>query len=192
MGLVPSTKQSADKCYHGPITKQGNSQARWMLTQAAQVVSRHPGPLGDFFRNLAKRRTWNIAVLATARKLAVIIWHMLKNNEPYRYALPATVKNKLGKLRVRATGLRQKGGPRKKKDPLDEEAPEGFRYQNTPSLNEVLEAVGLPLQKPLAPGEQRIIEKLEMMELVGRISAPERKLRKDSGRKKPKKVPKSD
>ena len=192
LGLVPSTKQSADKCYHGPITKQGNSQARWMLTQAAQVVSRHPGPLGDFFRNLAKRRTWNIAVLATARKLAVIIWHMLKRNEPYRYALPATVKHKLGKLRVRATGLRHKGGPRKKRDPLEEEAPEGFRYQTTPSLNEVLAAVGLPPQKPLAPGEQRVIEKLEMMELIGRISAPERKLRKGSGRSSRKKVPKSD
>ena len=31
LGLAPSTKQSADKCYHGPITKRGNSHARWML-----------------------------------------------------------------------------------------------------------------------------------------------------------------
>jgi transposase len=34
LGLVPSTKQSADRCYHGPITKRGNSQARWMLIEA--------------------------------------------------------------------------------------------------------------------------------------------------------------
>jgi transposase len=182
LGLVPSTKQSADKCYHGPITKHGNSQARWMLTQAAQVVSRHPGPLGAFFRNLAARRTWNIAVLATARKLAVIIWHMLKRNEPYRYAEPATVKQKLGRLRTRATGQNRKSTPRKTKaaspDTPDQKAPEGYRFAWTPSLNDVLEAEGLPPQKPLSAGEQSIIDKLEMMHLVGRISTQQRKLRK--------------
>ena len=44
LGLVPSTKQSADKCYHGPITKRGNCHARWMLIQAAQRLDKHPGP----------------------------------------------------------------------------------------------------------------------------------------------------
>ena len=46
LGLVPSTHQSADKCYHGPITKRGNNQARWMLIEAAQHLRQHPGPLG--------------------------------------------------------------------------------------------------------------------------------------------------
>lgn len=35
LGLVPSVKQSATKCYHGPITKAGSSQARWLLVQGA-------------------------------------------------------------------------------------------------------------------------------------------------------------
>jgi transposase len=35
LGLTPSTRQSADHCYHGSITKAGNSLARWLLTQAA-------------------------------------------------------------------------------------------------------------------------------------------------------------
>ena len=29
LGLVPSSHQSAEHCYHGPITKQGNRRARW-------------------------------------------------------------------------------------------------------------------------------------------------------------------
>jgi len=32
-GLTPSTRQSADHCYHGSITKAGSSLARWLLAQ---------------------------------------------------------------------------------------------------------------------------------------------------------------
>lgn len=63
LGLVPSTRQSARKCFHGRITKAGNSQARWLLTQASQHVSRHPGPLGAFFRHLSKRKPRQVAVM---------------------------------------------------------------------------------------------------------------------------------
>jgi transposase len=110
LGLVPRTRQSAGRCYHGPITKAGNSQARWMLIQAAQTVRRHPGPLGYFFNKLAKRKTHNVAVVATARKLATIAWHMLTKNEPYRYATPMTTATKLASLRIAATGQRRRGG----------------------------------------------------------------------------------
>ena len=108
LGLTPSIKQSASKCYHGSITKRGNTHARWMLTQAAQNMARHPGPLGVFFRKLAKRKCWNIAVCATARKLVTIAWLMLKNNEPYRYANPSTTQQKLSRLRVAVTGEHRK------------------------------------------------------------------------------------
>ena len=40
IGLAPKVRQSAYKCYHGHITKRGNSNARWMLIQAAQHVRR--------------------------------------------------------------------------------------------------------------------------------------------------------
>ncbi|MGC2311010.1 MAG: IS110 family transposase, partial [Candidatus Babeliaceae bacterium] len=80
LGLVPSTRQSATKCYHGPITKTGRSHARWMLVQAAQHVARHPGPLGAFFRRLAKKKNHNVAVVAAARKLVTIAWQMLTHN----------------------------------------------------------------------------------------------------------------
>src|SRR5207302_11482476 len=104
LGLVPSTKQSAEHCYHGPITKAGNGHARWVLIQAAQHLRLHPGPLGVFFRRLAKKQNYNVAVVATARKLVVIAWHLLTNNEPYRYAQPRSTEGKLQRLRVKATG----------------------------------------------------------------------------------------
>ena len=113
LGLVPSTHQSGQHCYHGRITKQGASHARWMLVQAAQQVGRHPGPLGLFFRRLARKKNRNVAVVATARKLITIAWHMLMNNEPYRYAQPKTMEAKFSRLRIRATGRKTKAAPPK-------------------------------------------------------------------------------
>ena len=110
LGLVPSTRQSADRCYHGPITKRGRSQARWMLVQAAQHVGSHPGPLGAFSRKLAHKKNRNVAVVASARKILTIAWKMLVTNQPYRYALPATTERKLARLRITATGEKRKGG----------------------------------------------------------------------------------
>ena len=84
-----------------------------MLIQAAQHLRLHPGPLGVFFRRLAKKKNYNVAVVATARKLAVIAWHMLTNDEPYRYAQPTPTQAKLSRLRVKATGEVRKTGPKK-------------------------------------------------------------------------------
>src|SRR4030095_17230333 len=53
---------------------------------------------------------YNVAVVATARKLVVIAWHLLKANEPCRYAQPRTVEYKLEQLRVTATGEKRKRG----------------------------------------------------------------------------------
>ena len=155
LGLVPSVKQSAGKCYNGPITKAGASQVRWLLVQAAQSVSRHPGPLGAFFRKLEKRKNRNVAVVATARKLVTIAWHMLKNKEPYRYAAPRSTDEKLAAVRVRATGKKRKTGN-----------PKGSKWcsklgagksRTTPSLDDVYVRQGLPSRQPLADGEKRMI-----------------------------------
>jgi hypothetical protein len=106
LGLVPRVKQSANSCRHGSITKAGASLARSLLCEAAQHLSRNEGPLGVFVRRLLKTKTWNKAIVAGARKLATIAYHMLKNKEPYRYAAVARTREKLGCLRKSVTGKR--------------------------------------------------------------------------------------
>ena len=155
LGLTPSTKQSADRCYHGSITKRGNSQARWMLIEAAQHLDKHPGPLGHFFRRLLKKKTRNVAVVAAARKLAVIGWLMLDSNEPYRYAIPKTAELKLSKLRVKATGQRHKGGLAKGTK-RQAKLPGGSR--TIKSLAAVCQTEGLPSPLPLSSGERRTVK----------------------------------
>ena len=160
LGLTPSTRQSADHCYHGSITKAGNSLARWLLTQAAGQVSEHPGPLGVFFRRIRKRKNYNVAVVATARKLVTIAFLMLKNNEPYRYSLPGPTQRKLSAFRVEATGSRR---PKSKlRLPMQRREP-GTRVQSIPSLDEVYRSENLPpiiKADALPRGEQRMLEQL--------------------------------
>jgi len=95
LGLVPSVRQSAQHCYTGHITKQGASHVRWLLVQAAQHLDRHPGPLGAFVRKLQRRKNRNIAIVAAARKLVTLAWHVLRSGEPYRYAVPRATQEKL-------------------------------------------------------------------------------------------------
>lgn len=169
LGLVPCTKQSAERCYHGPITKQGNSQARWLLVQAAQHLDKHPGPLGNFFRRLAKKKGRNVAVVAAARKLAVIGWMMLKRNEPYRYAIPRTTEGKLSRLRVKATGERRKSGPRKGSKGKATLAT--GRSRTIRSLAATCQNEGLPAPQSLSPGEQRMVEQAQCAAFVAGIAA---------------------
>lgn len=156
LGLTPRTRQSAAKCYHGSITKAGNSQARWMLVEAAQSVSRHPGPLGHFFRKLARKKNRNVAIVATARKLVTIAVEMLKRREPYRYAVPRSTEQKLASLRVRATGERRRGGSAKGAKRQPARLPGGAR--RVKSLSEVYRSEQLPPLTASSTGERRAVE----------------------------------
>lgn len=172
LGLAPSTKQSADKCYHGPITKQGNRRARVMLVQAAQHLSTHPGPLGAFFRRLARKKPRNVVVVATARKLALIAWHMLHNNEPYRYALAGRTQMKLMRLRIRGAGIRQarRGVVKGSRRPASYGS--GMRTRTLPALPEIYQAEGLPRATPpgeLTGGETRVLEKTGVRRYVMKL-----------------------
>jgi transposase len=167
--IEASTKQSADKCYHGPITKRGNCHARWMLIQAAQHLDKHPGPLGHFFRKLMKKKTRNVAVVAGARKLAWIGWMMLTRNEPYRYAIPKSTETKLAKLRVKASGERRKGGAGKGVKAVAK-LPGGSR--TVKSLAQVLASEGLPEPRPLSSGEQRTVAAADCKAYVDQSATP--------------------
>jgi transposase len=169
LGLVPSTRQSAQKCYHGPITKRGNTQARWMLVQAAQSVARHPGPLGAFFRRLKRKKNHNVAVVAVARKLVMIAWHMLRHNEPYRYALPRTTETKLARLRVRGTGQQRRSGPPKGQKCVAK-LPGGGGSRTIKSLDGVYAVEGLPARQPLSAGEQRTVRASGTAEFVAGLT----------------------
>jgi transposase len=177
LGIVPRTRQSGDHCYHGPITKQGKGHVRWLVVQAAQHLANHPGPLGVFFRRVAKRKNRNVAVVAAARKLIVIAWHMLRTNEPYRYAAPKPTEGKLARLRVAATGKRRQGGaPKGRARPATFGT--GTRSRGVRSLDQVYQVEEVPPRVPLAAGEEQMLAAMDIIDFARTLAQPKRELRR--------------
>ena len=103
LGLNPSVRQSGPgPAHHGRITKQGRGHARGMLVEAAWAAARAPGPLRAFFLRVRAKRGQHVAAVATARKLAVLIWHLLHKKENYAWARPALRARKIRKLELKA------------------------------------------------------------------------------------------
>jgi len=103
LGLNPSVRQSGPgPAYHGRITKQGRGHARGMLVEAAWAAVRAPGPLRAFFLRVRARRGQHVAAVATARKLAVLVWHLLQKGESYAWARPALHARKLRDLELKS------------------------------------------------------------------------------------------
>ncbi|MBV9377443.1 MAG: IS110 family transposase [Alphaproteobacteria bacterium] len=102
-GLNPSVRQSGTGPVHrGRITKRGRGHARGMLVEAAWVAARVPGPLRAFFLRIRARRGPHVAAVATARKLAFLIWHMLRRREDYAWMRPALHARKIRDVELSA------------------------------------------------------------------------------------------
>ena len=110
-GLNPRVRQSGDRpAYHGRISKQGRSPARAMLVEAAWSIATQPGPLRAFFRRIKEKRGQQIAAVATARKLANLIWHILSKEEDYAWTRPALMQWKIRELELKAGSISRRGG----------------------------------------------------------------------------------
>lgn len=107
-GLVPSTYQSGDpKARHGRITKAGRGDARWLAVEAAEHLRKSPGPLRSLYQRVAAKRGHNVAVVAVARKLSELCWHLLTKGEDYLYNVPRLTQEK--RARVRQMAKRRTG-----------------------------------------------------------------------------------
>ena len=95
---------------HGRITKAGCSQARGMLVEAAFSASRAPGPLRAFYRRIKERRGFQVATVATARKMTVLCWHLVTKGEDYVFARPSLAAHKRRNLEL-AAGAESRRGP---------------------------------------------------------------------------------
>ena len=102
LGLNPSVRQSGPgPVYHGRITKQAVAMlvACWLSRLGG---GKAPGPLRAFFLRISARRGQHVAAVATARKLAVIVWHLLRRQEDFAWVRPALHTKKIRDLELRA------------------------------------------------------------------------------------------
>ena len=112
-GLNPRVRQSGlGLAQHGRISKIGRAHARGLLVEAAWAAAKAPGPLHAFFVRIRARRGHQVAAVATARKMAVLVWHLLTKEADYLWARPALVAQKLRGLELQAGRPSKKGNKR--------------------------------------------------------------------------------
>ena len=85
VGLNPVIRESGDSRFEGGISKRGSGRVCWMLVQCAQVAVHTCGDkyLSRFYDRIANRKNSQKAIVATARKLLVSMYHMLNREEVY-------------------------------------------------------------------------------------------------------------
>jgi transposase len=103
LGLDPRVKQSGEgPARSGRISKRGSASARWALVEAAWSAVLQPGPLHAFYQRLRARKGHGKAIVATARKLAILFWCMLTRSEDYAHQQPSLTRKKLRRLEITA------------------------------------------------------------------------------------------
>jgi len=111
LGLNPSVRQSGDNdAWTGRISKEGSALVRHVLVEAAQTAIRSPGPLRAFFERVRARRGHAVAIVAVARKMAVLFWHLLASGEDYAYSMPTPTAKKLRAVELKAGAPSRRGG----------------------------------------------------------------------------------
>jgi transposase len=110
VGLNPRVRQSGNSApVHGRISKTGRAHVRGVLVEAAWSASRAPGPLRAFYQRVKARRGFQKAVVATARKMTVLAWHLITKDQDYAFARPALVTHKRRQLELAAGAPSRRG-----------------------------------------------------------------------------------
>jgi transposase len=86
-GLAPTVRSSGERTEYGRITRQGRAELRAVWVQIAHLVARDThrasAPLRRWFSRVAYRRGKKTAMVALARKLLVIAYHVVREETVY-------------------------------------------------------------------------------------------------------------
>lgn len=110
LGLDPIVRQSGGRpAYTGHISHAGQAHVRGLLVEAALGATRVPGPLHGFYARVAARRGHAIAIVAVARKLAILAWHLLTDDVDYRWAPARLTGDKIRAVELAAGAPSRRG-----------------------------------------------------------------------------------
>jgi len=83
LGLIPREESSGGRQKLGAISKQGNRLLRSLLVEAAQIAVRFDPGFRKQYLHRCHQKPKGVAKVATARKLAVRLYWMLRTQKPY-------------------------------------------------------------------------------------------------------------
>ena len=99
-GLAPWVQNSNETIHHGSITKRGPKELRTALVQVVMGLRRMKEKTYSWrfmqrYEAMKKHKGSGKAIIATARKIAVVIWNML--SEDVEFDIGQMVERKVGK-----------------------------------------------------------------------------------------------
>ncbi len=83
-GLVPSTYASGGKVFHGRLLHMSNKWLRWAFVEAAWVAMRCSPYCRMFYESRRRNKGSHTAIIALARRISEIVWHVLSENREYQ------------------------------------------------------------------------------------------------------------
>jgi len=168
-GLGASVHESGETHRGGHITKEGRSDLRGVMVEAAWVAVEHHSHWKAQFERLSARIGKQKAIVAIARKLLVSIWHVLSQQEADSHAQIQAVTRKLMNW-IAHTGAT----PGKKRDRLLLL----YQYLDQLGLSEEVEEINyygqtyrLSLRQKLLRGAQQRKERQDSLEIHPDVSA---------------------
>lgn len=93
LGFAPNRKITGGKVLSSRTRNKTNPLAK-AIRDAANAAGNSHSRLGDFFRRIAYRKGRPVAITATARKIAVILYQMLTKKEAFNYAFSQQEQSK--------------------------------------------------------------------------------------------------
>ena len=108
-GMAPWVQNSNDHIHHGRITKRGPVELRTAYVQVVMGMRRYMKVTCDWrlmqrYERLKTRKGSGKSIIATARKVSTIVWHMLTKNESFDVSLMNDKKLENTAERMRTAG----------------------------------------------------------------------------------------
>jgi transposase len=91
LGLIPREHSSGGKQRMGGISKQGNRLLRFLLVEAANIAVRFDPELRKDYQHRCHQKHFTVAKVASARKLAIRMYWILRTQTPYPQVLSSRV-----------------------------------------------------------------------------------------------------
>jgi len=104
--IVPSIHSSGDITRHGGITREGSRWLRWAMVKAAMTHIRYDTSITRAYHRIAEKRGSQVAIVATAPRLLLCCYMVLKDTRPYRPFHGQAFKTLVNTLSLNGTFMR--------------------------------------------------------------------------------------
>lgn len=106
--LAPRVPKSGGKPLRKKKRNSASTRVAAALRMAALSLRRSPTALGAYYRNIARRIGGDVAVFATARKLATLIYRLLRWGQPYIDEGEAAFEKRYQQVRIKSLEAKAK------------------------------------------------------------------------------------